>query len=94
MVNQSTNVVIIETASDLREQSATERSRRHKHKKKKKKRSSTAISGGGTWRQRLLPIGLLCVMAAAANNATVAPLEPQPGRRDKALQIGARAALI
>ena len=45
-----------------------------------------AVLGGG-------PIGLLCVMAAAANNATVVLLEPQPGRRDKALQIGARAAL-
>ena len=42
-----------------------------------------AVLGGG-------PIGLLCVMAAAANNATVVLLEPQPGRRDKALQIGAR----
>ena len=30
-----------------------------------------AVLGGG-------PIGLLCVMAAAANNATVVLLEPQP----------------
>jgi threonine dehydrogenase-like Zn-dependent dehydrogenase len=45
-----------------------------------------AVLGGG-------PIGLLCVMAAAANNATVILVEPQNGRRDKALQIGARAAL-
>jgi L-iditol 2-dehydrogenase len=45
-----------------------------------------AVLGGG-------PIGLLCVMAAAANNATVVLLEPQAARREKALQIGARAAL-
>jgi L-iditol 2-dehydrogenase len=45
-----------------------------------------AVLGGG-------PIGLLCVMAAAANNAAVVLLEPQQTRRDKALQIGARAAL-
>jgi L-iditol 2-dehydrogenase len=45
-----------------------------------------AVLGGG-------PIGLLCVMAAAANNGTVVLLEPQPARREKALQIGARAAL-
>jgi 2-desacetyl-2-hydroxyethyl bacteriochlorophyllide A dehydrogenase len=45
-----------------------------------------AVLGGG-------PIGLLCVMAAAANNATVVLLEPQTARRDKALQIGATAAL-
>jgi threonine dehydrogenase-like Zn-dependent dehydrogenase len=32
-------------------------------------------------------------MAAAANNATVVLLEPQPARRDKALEVGARAAL-
>ena len=37
-----------------------------------------AVLGGG-------PIGLLCVMAAAANNATVVLLEPQQERRDKAL---------
>jgi 2-desacetyl-2-hydroxyethyl bacteriochlorophyllide A dehydrogenase len=45
-----------------------------------------AVIGGG-------PIGLLCVMAAAANNATVVLVEPQAGRRDKALEIGAAAAL-
>jgi L-iditol 2-dehydrogenase len=45
-----------------------------------------AVIGGG-------PIGLLCVMAAAANNAAVVLLEPQPARREKAMQIGARAAL-
>jgi L-iditol 2-dehydrogenase len=45
-----------------------------------------AVVGGG-------PIGLLCVMAAAANNATVVLLEPQAHRRDKALKIGATAAL-
>jgi L-iditol 2-dehydrogenase len=45
-----------------------------------------AVLGGG-------PIGLLCVMAAAANNATVVLLEPQTARRDKALQVGATAAL-
>jgi L-iditol 2-dehydrogenase len=45
-----------------------------------------AVVGGG-------PIGLLCVMAAAANNATVVLLEPQEHRRDKALTIGAAAAL-
>jgi L-iditol 2-dehydrogenase len=45
-----------------------------------------AVLGGG-------PIGLLCVMAATANNAAVVLLEPQARRRDKALQIGARAAL-
>jgi 2-desacetyl-2-hydroxyethyl bacteriochlorophyllide A dehydrogenase len=45
-----------------------------------------AVVGGG-------PIGLLCVMAAAANNATVVLLEPQAHRRDKALKIGAAGAL-
>jgi len=45
-----------------------------------------AVLGGG-------PIGLLCVMAAAANNAAVVLLEPQASRREKAMQIGARAAL-
>ncbi len=45
-----------------------------------------AVLGGG-------PIGLLCVMAAAACNATVVLLEPQPARREKALQVGADAAL-
>ena len=47
---------------------------------------AVAVVGGG-------PIGLLCVMAAAANNATVVLLEPQAHRRDKALKIGAAAAL-
>jgi len=45
-----------------------------------------AVLGGG-------PIGLLCVMAAAASNATVAILEPQASRRERALQLGARLAL-
>jgi len=45
-----------------------------------------AVVGGG-------PIGLLCVMAAAANNATVVLVEPQEGRREKALELGARLAL-
>jgi 2-desacetyl-2-hydroxyethyl bacteriochlorophyllide A dehydrogenase len=45
-----------------------------------------AVLGGG-------PIGLLCVMAAAANNAKVVLLEPQSARRDKAIQVGAQAAL-
>jgi L-iditol 2-dehydrogenase len=44
------------------------------------------VLGGG-------PIGLLCVMAAAACNATVVLLEPQQARRERALRIGARAAL-
>jgi len=39
------------------------------------------------------PIGLLCVMAAAASNATVAIVEPEPQRREKALELGARIAL-
>ena len=47
---------------------------------------AVAVLGGG-------PIGLLCVMAVAACNATVVLLEPQEHRRDKALRIGARAAL-
>ena len=45
-----------------------------------------AVLGGG-------PIGLLCVMAATACNATVVLLEPQAHRRDTALRVGARAAL-
>jgi L-iditol 2-dehydrogenase len=45
-----------------------------------------AIIGGG-------PIGLLCVMAAAAGNATVVLIEPQAHRRELALTIGARAAI-
>jgi L-iditol 2-dehydrogenase len=45
-----------------------------------------AVFGGG-------PIGLLCVMAAKANNATVAIIEPEAGRREKAMELGARIAL-
>jgi L-iditol 2-dehydrogenase len=45
-----------------------------------------AVLGGG-------PIGLLCVMAAAANNAAVTIIEPQAGRRAKGLEVGARGAL-
>ncbi len=45
-----------------------------------------AVLGGG-------PIGLLCVMAAAANNATVVLLEPQQARRQTGLRLGAHAAL-
>jgi 2-desacetyl-2-hydroxyethyl bacteriochlorophyllide A dehydrogenase len=45
-----------------------------------------AVLGGG-------PIGLLCVMAVVANNATAVLVEPQAGRREKALQYGARLAL-
>ena len=45
-----------------------------------------AVLGGG-------PIGLLCAMAAAANNATVVLVEPQQSRRLKALELGARLAL-
>jgi L-iditol 2-dehydrogenase len=47
---------------------------------------SVAVVGGG-------PIGLLCVMAAVANNAAVAIVEPQAARRNKALELGARVAL-
>jgi L-iditol 2-dehydrogenase len=47
---------------------------------------AVAVVGGG-------PIGLLCVMAAVANNATVAIVEPQAARREKALELGARVAL-
>jgi L-iditol 2-dehydrogenase len=39
------------------------------------------------------PIGLLCVAAAAAHNATVTLVEPQQSRRAKALELGARGAL-
>src|SRR5437588_406804 len=39
------------------------------------------------------PIGLLCTLAAAASNAAVVVVETQQGRRDKALQLGARLAL-
>jgi len=45
-----------------------------------------AVIGGG-------PIGLLCVAAAAAHNATVTLVEPQSARREKGLELGARAAL-
>jgi L-iditol 2-dehydrogenase len=45
-----------------------------------------AVVGGG-------PIGLLCVAAAAANNATVVLVEPQASRREKGPQLGARAVL-
>jgi L-iditol 2-dehydrogenase len=45
-----------------------------------------AVFGGG-------PIGLLCVMAAAASNATVAIVEPETHRREKAAELGARIAL-
>jgi threonine dehydrogenase-like Zn-dependent dehydrogenase len=45
-----------------------------------------AVIGGG-------PIGLLCVAAAAAHNATVTLIEPQQSRRAKALDLGARDAL-
>lgn len=47
---------------------------------------SVAVIGGG-------PIGLLCVMAAAANNATVTLVEPQASRRAKAAEFGADAGL-
>ncbi len=39
------------------------------------------------------PIGLLCVAAAAAHNATVTLIEPQQSRRAAALDLGARHAL-
>jgi threonine dehydrogenase-like Zn-dependent dehydrogenase len=45
-----------------------------------------AVIGGG-------PIGLLCVAAAAAHNATVTLVEPQEHRRAKAVDLGARSAL-
>ena len=45
-----------------------------------------AVIGGG-------PIGLLCVAAAAAHNATVTLIEPQQSRRAAALDLGARRAL-
>jgi 2-desacetyl-2-hydroxyethyl bacteriochlorophyllide A dehydrogenase len=47
---------------------------------------TVAVLGGG-------PIGLLCMMAAAANNAAVTLVEPQPARRERAIALGARAAL-
>jgi len=39
------------------------------------------------------PIGLLCMLAATASNATVVVVETQQVRREKALQLGARRAL-
>ena len=45
-----------------------------------------AVIGGGA-------IGLLCVAAAAAHNATVTLVEPQPSRRALALELGARDGL-
>jgi threonine dehydrogenase-like Zn-dependent dehydrogenase len=47
---------------------------------------SVAVLGGG-------PVGLLCAMAAAASNATVALVEPQSSRREKGLGLGLQAAL-
>jgi L-iditol 2-dehydrogenase len=45
-----------------------------------------AVVGGGA-------IGLLCVAAAVAHNATVTLVEPQPSRRALALDLGARDGL-
>jgi L-iditol 2-dehydrogenase len=45
-----------------------------------------AVIGGG-------PIGLLCVAAAAAHNATVTLVEPQASRRAMGLELGARDAV-
>lgn len=39
------------------------------------------------------PIGLLAIMAVAASNVRVVVIEPKAGRREKALELGARAAL-
>src|SRR4051794_16179641 len=47
---------------------------------------TVAVIGGG-------PIGLLCVMAAAACNARVVLVEPQEHRRVRGTELGARAAL-
>lgn len=47
---------------------------------------TVAVLGGG-------PIGLLCVMAAAANNARVVLVEPQEVRRARSLSLGAMQAL-
>jgi L-iditol 2-dehydrogenase len=47
---------------------------------------AVAVIGAG-------PIGLLCAMAAAANNAPVTVVEPQAARRERALGLGARHAL-
>lgn len=45
-----------------------------------------AVIGGG-------PIGLLCVAAAAAHNASVTLIEPQPHRRGLAIDLGAGGTL-
>lgn len=47
---------------------------------------AVAVIGGG-------PIGLLCVMAAAASNAAVTLVEPRESRREMALRLGAKLAL-
>jgi L-iditol 2-dehydrogenase len=47
---------------------------------------TVAVIGGG-------PIGLLCVMAAAASNAAVTLVEPQASRRHTASEFGAEAGL-
>jgi threonine dehydrogenase-like Zn-dependent dehydrogenase len=47
---------------------------------------TVAVMGGG-------PIGLLTVIAAAANNARVVLVEPQAHRRELAQRLGAQAAL-
>src|SRR3954471_1652094 len=47
---------------------------------------TVAVMGGG-------PIGLLTVIAAAANNARVVLVEPQSHRRELAQRLGAQAAL-
>ncbi len=47
---------------------------------------SVAVLGGG-------PIGLLCLLAATANNAAVTIVEPRAARREKAVELGARTAL-
>jgi L-iditol 2-dehydrogenase len=47
---------------------------------------AVAVIGGG-------PIGLLTVLALSATNATVALVEPQAHRREKGLELGARAVL-
>lgn len=45
-----------------------------------------AVLGGG-------PIGLLCLLAAAANNAKVVVVEPQAVRRERAMSLGAIATV-
>ena len=47
---------------------------------------TVAVIGGG-------PIGLLCVLAASASNARVVLVEPQATRRERAISLGAHAAL-